>query len=547
LSYPDRRPQLPYAGRYPDGSPRTLDANYTEITTATDPRIGSSVVNLQYLQAYLAGGGGGTIYTLANDPLWNAAGDLAVGIGNDQSTVLPLGLNGQVLTIDTSIGPYKLKWATPSGGSSLTPGTVVNAPLVWGGSAWQQTAGTIAFGNADTNLYRSAANTLKTDGTLALPRLSFPYNGAGGDLVFQGDTNLYRNGADQLKTDDSLIVGGQLYPLSYIQSNNQAAGGSVLLASASGDTNNRLQLFNNGTMLWGPGNAAGDVNLYRHGNKWLTSDYPILSQSGGGAVLIAAGANSSILFGASSDTNLYRSAAGQLQTDGVLVVGGRLYVNSTAAFSIQTNGGIILDVSNGGNALYFGSGADTYMYRSAAATVRLINNLVLVGTLDAGGGLSDTTYRPSLQAVGPAPSGNDLNNALNNGWYSISPGYTNAPVSDYGALMVANITYTGANRQIFYRHANTEIYQRYQGGSGTWSAWWKVPSSMQAATVSITTDTGGHATVTFPVAFITAPIVVANLGAGAAPFSVDSITNTNFRINTTASVTIPINYIALVP
>lgn len=80
----------------------------------------------------------------------------------------------------------------------------------------------------DTTLYRNAANQLKTDGGFyavgasglgwsgsawALqadstgffsPRVKFPWNGAGGDIVFQGDTNLYRASAANVRTDGSL-------------------------------------------------------------------------------------------------------------------------------------------------------------------------------------------------------------------------------------------------------------------------------------------------------------------------------------------------------
>jgi hypothetical protein len=96
----------------------------------------------------------------------------------------------------------------------------------------------------DTNLYRSAANTLKTDDSLVVvgdvTAATGRFGGTTGDAVFVGnegklvdvdvtdsigvqgqtsaangkfvfgsakDTNLYRNAADTLKTDDSLIVG----------------------------------------------------------------------------------------------------------------------------------------------------------------------------------------------------------------------------------------------------------------------------------------------------------------------------------------------------
>src|SRR5215471_16201013 len=54
------------------------------------------------------------------------------------------------------------------------------------------------------------------------------------------------------------------------------------------------------------------------------------------------------------DTNLYRSAASFLQTDGSLLVGRQLSV----------------DFGNTGQKIYFGSAADTNVYRSAANTLK---------------------------------------------------------------------------------------------------------------------------------------------------------------------------------
>ncbi len=93
--------------------------------------------------------------------------------------------------------------------------------------------GTLTFGSsADTNLYRSAANTLKTDdilevaGVLYGTSLSLP-NGA---LVIGGDTNLYRAGQDVLKTDDNFIVGNNYLNI------NPSSGNPVLNVQMGGST-----------------------------------------------------------------------------------------------------------------------------------------------------------------------------------------------------------------------------------------------------------------------------------------------------------------------
>ena len=45
-----------------------------------------------------------------------AAGDIVVGTGSGTFDNLPIGTTGQVLTADTTVSPYKVKWAAPAGG-----------------------------------------------------------------------------------------------------------------------------------------------------------------------------------------------------------------------------------------------------------------------------------------------------------------------------------------------------------------------------------------------------------------------------------------------
>jgi len=49
-----------------------------------------------------------------------AAGDIVVGTGSGTYDNLPIGTTAQVLTADTTVSPYKVKWATPAGGTTFS-------------------------------------------------------------------------------------------------------------------------------------------------------------------------------------------------------------------------------------------------------------------------------------------------------------------------------------------------------------------------------------------------------------------------------------------
>jgi hypothetical protein len=71
----------------------------------------------------ISGGGTTGAVTITNSMATEltAAGDIIVGTGSATFDNLPIGTTGQVLTADTTVSPYKVKWATPSaGGSGMT-------------------------------------------------------------------------------------------------------------------------------------------------------------------------------------------------------------------------------------------------------------------------------------------------------------------------------------------------------------------------------------------------------------------------------------------
>ena len=66
----------------------------------------------------ISGGGTSGTVTVTNDMATTitAAGDLVVGTGSGTYDNLPIGTTAQVLTADTTVSPYKVKWAAASSG-----------------------------------------------------------------------------------------------------------------------------------------------------------------------------------------------------------------------------------------------------------------------------------------------------------------------------------------------------------------------------------------------------------------------------------------------
>ncbi len=68
----------------------------------------------------ITGGGTSGTVTITNDMATTitASGDIVVGTGSGTYDNLPIGSTGQVLTADTTVSPYKVKWASASAGDT---------------------------------------------------------------------------------------------------------------------------------------------------------------------------------------------------------------------------------------------------------------------------------------------------------------------------------------------------------------------------------------------------------------------------------------------
>jgi hypothetical protein len=81
----------------------------------------------------ITGGGTSGTVTITNDMATTitAAGDIVVGTGSGTYDNLPIGTTAQVLTADTTVSPYKVKWASPtSGGMTLLSTTTLTGTTV---------------------------------------------------------------------------------------------------------------------------------------------------------------------------------------------------------------------------------------------------------------------------------------------------------------------------------------------------------------------------------------------------------------------------------
>jgi hypothetical protein len=292
----------------------------------------------------------------------------------------------------------------------------------------------------DTNLYRSAADTLKTDddvisqgrffaGTAAtVPAGSGQFTAAtiAGNLFLRSlllaadtypafrvygdgkhdwgaggatapDTNLYRSAANVLRTDAQLTISRAL------------AGNAALVTFIGGNTNNRFSLAMDGTMLWGDGTLTQDTNLYRSAADVLATD-DVLSIKPAGAP-VTADMLRIVPAGAVSDA-AYMTAVGRARfgfngATGSITISDiglnkafRLELGAAAnlVLSATAAGQVALPAQGAAGGLLIG--ADTNLYRSAADELKTDDKFV------AGAGLQVPTGAAASRVLTSDASGN---------------------------------------------------------------------------------------------------------------------------------------------
>jgi len=233
-----------------------------------------------------------------------------------------------------AVGPYN--WATAAGALSV-PLEITARP-----GANSVTIGAIGPGYGmliagDTNLYRSAAGRLKTDGLLDVVKdLSVDTGNAGNRIYIGTDVSLYRAAASVLRVTSHLKAALDLYA-------QEGAAQQVRVGNANG----------NATIDFG---SAFDATLYRAAANTLVTNGDFYARYGivdqvrlGGVPGYAA-----IIFGNANDVTFYRHTP------------GGLYLQASAGLTLSAN----LTMASDTARINFGSTADSSLYRQAANALR---------------------------------------------------------------------------------------------------------------------------------------------------------------------------------
>jgi len=77
------------------------------------------------------------------------------------------------------------------------------------------------------------------------------------------DTNLYRSAVGTLKTDNSITVAGSILPLGKVSSVEATASTVALESKVTGDANTRWHVQADGKTFWGSGSATEDLSFQR--------------------------------------------------------------------------------------------------------------------------------------------------------------------------------------------------------------------------------------------------------------------------------------------
>lgn len=274
-----------------------------------------------------------------------------------------------------------------AGGQLLSLSNVIANTGAAGQILLNSNGGVYFGGTADTYLYRSVAQQLATNGDLvarvgASTSVTIGAIGPGYGMLIAGDTNLYRSAANSLKTDGNFIAALSIFATSFYATAQVRATGAVV---AYDGTANQVGVGTPAGGAAGPGlslGSANDTNIYRSAANTLKTDGNLLAigdstaRSGDAQQVVVGFAGPSsqagLKLGSLGDTNLYRARANVVATSGVLALGGAATGGDVphAIVFDSTAGSAPSTVTAGGGCLWVDNGV---LYFRSSGTIRTVN------------------------------------------------------------------------------------------------------------------------------------------------------------------------------
>lgn len=276
------------AGRnwYDNGSSMTTNSDL--YTTAGGFITGNLTVDYGNTGSVLAfGSTGGLYFTKLATGVLGMLGTLRMTASGIQ---IP---NGQSYQVLNAAGSAYLPTTSIDGSNNLILGSPTNPAQI----SHVASGGIYTFRfNSVDKAYVAANYIYAPDGYLQGGRASTGEAAYLGGTAFFGppgnagpwDTNLYRVAANALKTDDAfaaasldtggtLTVGSYIFTNSYFQS-RQAGGNVALYVTITGEANHRLRIDQDGKINWGAGAGATDTTLWRNAAGSLATGSQFLIQ-----------------------------------------------------------------------------------------------------------------------------------------------------------------------------------------------------------------------------------------------------------------------------
>lgn len=246
--------------------------------------------------------------------------------------------------VQNAAGTSYLNVDTANGRLNVGTGTTPTATLGVGGSLGVNST---IISNSTITARNGGIGQVKIGSSTSNPTIAFGS---------AGDANLYSNAASVLVTDGRF------------ETNVGATSSVALVARVASEANAHFAIFGDGKTEWGAGGASTrDTNLYRYAAGALKTDGVLRTGSNvwvadGNAAQVYLGAvngNAGLIFGSSSDTNLYRAAADNLKTDDKLTVqsasGVALEATSTSSKVVtvnrNTDDGMLVDFQRDGSTV----------------------------------------------------------------------------------------------------------------------------------------------------------------------------------------------------